>query len=52
MKFVPTVSVIYFSSSIIASFVYPPLFTPLTISYIAGVGEYEVLSRIERKLGR
>jgi hypothetical protein len=43
MKFVSTVSSIYFSSSIVSSFLYPPLFTPLTITYIAGVGEYEVL---------
>ena len=43
MKFVSMTSSVYFSSSIVSSFLYPPLFTPLTITYIAGVGEYEVL---------
>lgn len=52
MKFVPMFSIFYFSSSIISSFLYPPLFMPLTISYVAGVGEYEFLNRIERKWGK
>jgi hypothetical protein len=52
MKFVPMFSAIYFSSSIISSFLYPPLFVPLTITYVAGVGEYEFLNGIERKWGK
>ncbi len=52
MKFVPAVSSIYFSSSIATSFLDPSLFATLTIVYILGVGEYEVLSRIERKWGK
>ena len=52
MKFVTVFSTIYFSSSVISSFIYPPLFAPLTVAYVAGVGEYEVLSRIERKWGK
>ena len=46
MKFVPMVSAIYFSFSIIFSFLHPPSFVPLTITYVAGVGEYELLDRI------
>ena len=52
MKFVPMISSIYFSSSVISSFLYPPLFVPLTVVYIFGVGEYEFLNQIERKWGK
>ena len=52
MKFVPMLSSIYFISSAVSSFLYPPLFVPLTVTYIAGVGEYEFLSRMERKWGK
>jgi len=48
MKFVPMISSIYFSSSIVSTFLYPSFFIPLTIIYVAGVGEYELLDRIGR----
>jgi hypothetical protein len=52
MKFVPMVSSIYFSSSVVSSFIYPGLFVPLTVSYVLGVGEYELLNFVERKWGK
>ena len=48
MKFVSMISSIYFSSSIVSSILDPSFFIPLTIIYVAGVGEYELLDRIER----
>lgn len=52
MRFVSMLSSIYFSSSIISPFLYRPLFVPLTIAYVAGVGEYEFLNFIDRKWGK
>jgi len=52
MKFVSMVSSIYFSSSIVSSFLYPPFFIPLTVAYVLGMGEYEFLNFIDRKCGK
>ncbi|MEM3846819.1 MAG: hypothetical protein QXU98_14075 [Candidatus Parvarchaeota archaeon] len=49
MKPITTVSIVYFSSSVASSLFYPPLFIPLTISYVLGVAEYEVLDYIDRR---
>ena len=50
MKFVPIVSSVYFSSTVVSSIVYPSLFLPLTIAYVVGIGEYEFLNFIDRRL--
>ena len=52
MKFVPMLSSIYFISSAVSSFLYPPLFIPLTVSYISGVGAYELWNRMERRIAK
>ena len=51
MKFVPMFSAIYFSSSVVISFVYPTLFVPTTVAYVFCVGEYEILTIINEKWG-
>lgn len=52
MKFVQIFSSVYLSSSCLSSFLYPPLFVPLTLAYVAGVGEYEFLNFMEGKWGK
>ncbi len=52
MKFVQVASSIYFSSSVLSSFLCPSLFFPLTVSYILGVGEYGLLYYAERRLAK
>ncbi len=50
MKSVAAASIAYFSASVFSSFIYPTLFVPLTLTYIGGVGEYEICNFIERRL--
>lgn len=50
MKFVQVFSTVYLSSSVVSSFVYPSLFFPLTVSFILGVGEYEFLNFLGKKM--
>ena len=52
MKFVQVASSIYFSSSVLSSFLCPSLFVPLTVSYVLGVGGYEFLNYSERRQSR
>ena len=52
MKFVEVASSVYFSSSVLSSFLCPSLFFPLTVSYILGVGEYGLLYYAERRQSR
>jgi hypothetical protein len=52
MKFIQVFSSVYLSSTVLTSFIYPGLFVPLTVSYVLGVGEYELLNFVERKWGK
>ena len=52
MKFLPIVSSIYVSSSALTAYLYPELFIPLTVSYVSGVGAYELWNRFERRIAK
>ena len=52
MKFVPMISLGYFSLSAVYSFFDPSLFVPITVVYVLGVGEYEILNGIEKRWGK
>ena len=52
MKFLPIVSSIYVSSSALTAYLYPELFIPLTVSYVSGIGAYELWNRFERRIAK
>ena len=52
MRFLSIISSVYVSSSALMAYLYPELFIPLTVSYVSGVGAYELWNRFERRIGK